>query len=357
MVSSEKKLLVINHCLDSEDPILSHQAATVMELSKHFPSVIVLTGRLGKFNCPTNVKIICTDWENSKRIRNVTKLLIYGLKTLTFSRPGVIFTHMADAQAAILAPFARVLRIRHVLWYAHAYKSRYLSFSSLFVDSIVSSTSGSMPIKSLKVRLIGQSIDTKLFTQNKFLANKVGRYLHVGRIDISKQIDLICKIYLNELKTFSTSDLTFIGSIGNPESIRYVEELKHLYRHEITNQKITFLAPVPRYSLPNVYAQYDVFIHAFSGSLDKTLLEATAVGLPVVTLNPEYLAEFGSWSKVQASSIGLEDELLAFLDKTDSEVTAEVMRRLNTVKERHSQDQWVSKLLKVLNGDILTTKN
>ncbi len=348
MTHAPDRLFIINHCLDFDDPILSHQASTVLELAKHFHLVTVLTGRLGNFAAPPNVQIISTEWNPGSGLRNGFSTLRLGILNLIKLRPDVVFTHMADLQAALLAPAIRFLRIRHVFWYAHAHNSKFLKCASLFVNVLVSSTQGSMPIKSRKVCLIGQSIDTSLFKFSRVNVKKSGRYLHVGRIDSSKQIGLICEAYLEVFSDENESSLTFIGSSSNPKSKSYQQQIYSQYEDAISVGKINFLAAVPRKSLPEVYSSYDVFIHAFIGSLDKTLLEATAVGLPVVTINPEYGSEFGMWSPGDSRSPTLQEELAAFLRFDADEIFREVNRRKLIINQFHSQDLWISKLLCLL---------
>ena len=348
MATKDRQLLIVNYCLDLNDPILSHQASTVLALAEHYKQITVLTGRIGKFDSPENVHVINLNWAAGSNFRNGFNVLRFGLKNLLLSRPDAVFTHMADVHAAILAPWIRLLRVKHVLWYAHAYKSAYLKFSSRFVNILVSSTPGSMPLDSKKVRLIGQSIDTTLFKPENRVLDPKGRYLHVGRLDSSKQIDLICETYLSQHGNNDYSDLSFIGSASNPKSDAYRVHLFSKYQNEITTGKIRFLEPVPRASLPKIYGQYDVFIHAFVGSLDKTLLEATAVGLPVVTINPEYNSEFGTWSRVDSERATLAGELSSFLEKSLQEMTNEAHRRTSLVKQSHSQNRWIVALLVIL---------
>ncbi len=348
MTPAPDRLFIINHCLDLDDPILSHQASTVLELAKHFHLVTVLTGRLGNFAAPPNVQIISTGWNPGSGLRNALNTFRLGILNLIRLRPDVVFTHMADLQAALLSPVIRFLGIRHVFWYAHAHNSKFLKFANLFVDVLVSSTRGSMPLKSRKVRLIGQSIDISLFKFSKVNVKKSGRYLHVGRIDSSKQIGLICEAYLDVFRDENESSLTFIGSSSNPKSKSYQLQIFSQYEDEISAGKINFLAAVPRTSLPEVYSTYDVFMHAFIGSLDKTLLEATAVGLPVVTINPEYESEFGTWSRVDSRAPTLKEELSAFLRFDADKISEEANRRKLIVNQFHSQNLWISKLLSLL---------
>jgi glycosyltransferase involved in cell wall biosynthesis len=348
VTNAPARLFVINHCLDFDDPILSHQASTVLELAKHFQLVTVLTGRLGNFIAPTNVRVISTEWKPGADLWNAFSTTGLGVLNLIRFRPNVVFSHMADLQASLLAPFIRILCIKHVLWYAHAHNSNYLRFASYFVNTLVSSTKGSMPIRSAKVRLIGQSIDASLFKFAKSVARKRGRYLHVGRIDSSKQIGLICESFLNLFHNDAESSLTFIGSSANPKSKSYQAQIFSKYQKEISEGKIKFLGAVPRVSLPEIYSSYDVFIHAFLGSLDKTLLEASAVGLPVLTINPEYKSEFGMWSPFDSKTPTLGEEISAFLRLDEVVIWAEVHRRAMVVRQSHSQEMWISKLLVLL---------
>jgi glycosyltransferase involved in cell wall biosynthesis len=320
----------------------------VIELAKHFKMVTVLTGRLGNFIAPPNVQVVSSEWKPGANLRNGFSTVGLGILNIIRFRPGVVFTHMADLQAALLAPFIRILCIRHVFWYAHAHNSKYLRFASFFVNTLVSSSKGSMPIRSKKVHLIGQSIDLLLFKPTKVDIQMRGRYLHVGRIDSSKQIDLICQTYLNILGSELGSNLTFIGSLTNPKSKGYQSQIFSKYNNEISAGKINFLTAVPRASLPEIYSNYDVFIHAFLGSLDKTLLEATAVGLPVITVNPEYRREFGMWSLVDSKALTLGEELLAFLKIDAEEILEELRLRIMLVSQSHSQEMWISKLLILL---------
>ena len=90
----------------------------------------------------------------------------------------------------------------------------------------------------------------------------------------------------------------------------------------------------------------DVFIHSYIGSLDKTLVEATMIGLPVVTINPEYISQFGSWSK--AVPVTLVDEVKALLACAPKELTFELQRRREYSVLSHSLLHWTDELSRIL---------
>jgi hypothetical protein len=107
---------------------------------------------------------------------------------------------------------------------------------------------------------------------------------------------------------------------------------------------------IPRYLLSESMQKQDAFIHAFEGSLDKAVLEATFMGLPVVTINPEYLKIFGSWNlEDKSKNHGLSEELKHLFSLSEVEVLKEVDRRYELAKQDYELVGWgvrVSKILK-----------
>jgi hypothetical protein len=92
-----------------------------------------------------------------------------------------------------------------------------------------------------------------------------------------------------------------------------------------------------------VLSSFDFFIHAFEGSLDKTLIEATLSGIPVITSNLEYSKDFGSWTG--ATTLNLVDEYLAITTLTDFEISRELERRYAVAASKHSLTQWTDRLV------------
>ena len=109
---------------------------------------------------------------------------------------------------------------------------------------------------------------------------------------------------------------------------------------------IKFTKSINRQEVPHFLNRKDCFIHAFQGSLDKTLIESTLCMLPVVTINSEYIKIFGSWS--EKKSITLSQEIEHLFNLSDEAINKELQRRFDIAYSNHSLDQWVSKLLKIL---------
>jgi glycosyltransferase involved in cell wall biosynthesis len=205
----------------------------------------------------------------------------------------------------------------------------------------------SCPIRSAKIHYIGQSIDRTLFDGKRNLVPFCTRAIHVGRLDPSKGIGEIIESVSEIRKTNPKLTLTFVGSPSTPKSQNYVDGLKEAWKRQIEAGWLKFLDSIPRRELPKFFGDYDMFVHAFQGSLDKTLIEATFSNLPVATLNHEYQMEFGVWS---TNSDSLQSEIEGLLGYTPEKREREIQRRLEIAYEKHSFSTWILRLSAILSS-------
>jgi glycosyltransferase involved in cell wall biosynthesis len=259
---------------------------------------------------------------------------------------------MTDIHAAIVAPLTWLLRMRHILWYAHANNSIYLIWASFFVTKIVSSTFGScnLSINRRKLKYINQGISSTNFPYRSHSRKKLRKILYYGRLDPSKNIHLFPKVLyeLNDSKKTYTLDV--FGQPTNLAAEKYLMNFALSQRDKNQELPITFNGPIKRVLIPDIAAKYSFFLNLFSGSLDKTLIEATLMGIPVVTWNNEYCSQFGTWSGFTAS------EDLSFIIKEfrmiDSlkvtELNQELDRRLLLAEGSHAFEGWINRLADVL---------
>jgi glycosyltransferase involved in cell wall biosynthesis len=335
--------------MDPNHPIFAHQYEIVLSLSRHFESVTVITGSLAKISLPSNVNVFVSKWIEGKRFTSIVNFISIFVRVLKSAKPNVIFSHMTDVQASIAAPFAFFCGAPHYLWYAHAKKSIYLRWVTLWSKGIISSTKGSCPSDSKKLTLIGQSIDPKVFSFSNRRNFPPKRFVHVGRLDPSKNILEIIAV-LRGLN-YSNSDIT-LTLVGAPSSTK----TRYLYDEILTLKNshdldwITLVSNVPRGDLPSFLSRFDCFIHAYRGSLDKVLIEATMCGLPVITTNQEYINEFESWSeKIEPS---LQVELNAFMSAEKFSISNKLERNRSKSVDHHSLDAWILSLVKILSVNV-----
>ena len=332
--------------MDPADPLLSHQYEAAMKLSEGFEKVVIVTGRVGAIETIPKVEVRCSDWRPGKPFQSVIRLLTSAVPLIVQGKYTSVFFHMTDVQAALLSPIIWLRRKRQYLWYAHTHKSLYLSFASLWLSGIVTSTSGSCPIKSNRVVTIGQAIDTKKFLRKKSDVFDLHQLIHIGRFDKSKNIDIL----ISEFKALKTINprmtLNLVGSNSNIESRAWAEKIMSDNQEEVDSKSLVFNKAIRRDQIPKVLSEYGCFFHAYVGSLDKTLIEATVVGVPVVTINPEYIEIFGRWSK--GTDLTLQNEYLGLTYLSHLELKLEIERRYSIAEKSHSLSNWILRLDSIL---------
>jgi hypothetical protein len=339
------RLLVINYSMNENDPLLSHQIEAVRSLSRSFSHVMVITSFLGPGLWPSNVTVKDLKWSQRSVAGNALNFLRVTLP-LIIRRDVVIFSHMTDVQAALIAPVARILGVKHYQWYAHTTLSRYLRWSRMWVNGIITSTSGSCPITGKKVFPIGQAIIPESFGFIARQGNKLTKALHVGRFDPSKDIYLLAETCRKISENGIPISFTQIGDPTTDLAKRYAKSFELEYADLIEDQVILVRPSILRSEIVSYMAVNDFFIHAYVGSLDKTLIEATLSGLPVITLNPEYQSQFGTWSGLTNPS--LYSEYIALKNFGISELNIELERRRLICESEHSLENWTRKLTTIL---------
>jgi len=336
-----RNLVVFNYAMDVNDPIFSHQEQAVQALSSSFKKVLVFTNRLGTTLQPENVRIIDLKWKPNSPLRNFARLVINVVPRLRRSQ--VIFSHMTEVQSAIISPLTKLLCIDHHLWYAHKSLSPYLRWNQFWVTSILTSTTGSCPISGKRVFPIGQAIDIYQFPFLQKSDRSLSRGIHIGRFDPSKKIEeIVDSIQLLRSEGYPVSVIQ-IGSPSSSQFQDYEENIKSFYGQPISEKWFSLSPSIPRAQINSVLANFDFFIHAFEGSLDKTLIEATLSGIPVISTNSEYSIDFGSWAGT--TTLNLVDEYLALVGLSDDEVSRELARRHEIAASKHSLGQWTNRLV------------
>ena len=345
-MNSKSNLLVFNFVMDRNDPLLSHQYEAVTGLAKNFDKITVITGRLGQAEQNPKIHIISTGWAQGQPLRNVARLFFKAIPEIVRGDFKSVFFHMTDLQCALLSPLIRFRGRRQYLWYAHTYKSKYLVFSAKWVTGVVTSTIGSCPLTGKFVKPIGQAIDDEKFKPISFDLLNLNRLVHIGRFDKSKNIDLLISSAEKIKKSFPHIELTITGSPANVESRDWANDLILQSKPAIENGWLNFQEAIPRNLFPIEMAKNGCFFHHYLGSLDKTLIEATMLCVPVITLNSEYLSIFGTWSKFPI--LNLEDDYKALRSLSTEEIKDELARRLEIARKNHSLHHWIDQLTDLL---------
>ena len=335
--------------MDEKSQVFSHQVEVVNKLADIYDQVTVLTGLIGTYKVSSNVKVFSCNWIPGNRFFSLYRFMMKFLQLLGRNKFTCIFSHMTSVQSTFISPITRVLRIRHYLWYAHTSNNIYLQISRALTDGIITSTPGSCPIKGRKVYAIGQSVDSKVFNKKLRLETPIIKLIHIGRFDPSKNIESIVAEIKQLRDEHPGLKLNIIGSPSSDKFQQYMESVKFKFMADVQIGWLTFTPAIERIKLPNELKKYDCFVHAFQGSLDKTLVEATISAIPVATVNKEYLKIFGKWSNSNSDNqITLTSELRFILNLDATAITKEVDRRYEIARSNHDIEGWISRLVNVL---------
>lgn len=351
-----KNLLVYAYSADSSNQVFSHQLPVIEKIASQFGEVIMVVPTTKKIKTrwthklshgDKSIEILEVPWCQGHPFRNAIKLFQENLRLINHTKIDIVFYFMTETQAAILSPFLWSKKIPQYLWYAHTSKPYRLTFIKPFMKLIFSSTLGSMTLSGKKIRFVGQMVDDTNFAHHTFNPRFRYRLIHVGRFDPSKQIEALIESFLEINSDFPETHLSLYGSPTTRFGFEYESKIKAKYSRAIQERLLTILPAVPRSSLSSLYKEKGAFVHAFEGSLDKAVVEATLAGLPVATLNKEYINEFGSWGSVPVT---LKTELKSIFELSQDDLQRELDRRRNVALKRHSLSQWANQIGSLLNS-------
>lgn len=351
--SKSIRLLVFNYTLNSSHSALSHQSEVVNKLTKHFENIYIVTNETLELpNQNNGPRIRSLKWKPHQNFRNLYHLFLETCRAILQFRPTHVFYHMVDTNCALLSPIFRILGTNQTLWYAHRKKSIQLVISSFFIDSLVTSTRDSFPIlrgrAMKKLHIVGQGIDLAIFSQIWKSRDKMHRAICVGRLDPSKGIAEIVSVLGSYSNKNAKLELSLVGESSNSESAKYVRNIKDEAQSIYPHLNISLLGSVRRESIPNLLATHDFFIHAYQGSLDKVLVEATLVGIPVISSNLEFQRLFGTWSSKQKAT--LREEFHHFAELSSIAIATKCRNREKISRTDHNLNSWVTRIAKVIEG-------
>lgn len=341
-------LLILNYSMDENSPALAHQIEVSRKLSEHFDRVTVLTGSKGAGILPPNIEVVSSEWLPGHHCRNIHRFLRVAFRIIQRNKPDIIFSHMTHIQSAFLLPFSRYKKIPHFLWYAHASSSLALKWDYLLVDKILTSTKGSFPFSGKKIICIGQAVNHKMFFQTT-RKNPPQKFLHYGRFDVSKRIDLIIESTESIRETNPEISLTICGNSSNARSTIHANRIIARNQKNVEAGWLTFQQAIPRKNIPGWLKNFDVLVHAFKGSLDKVLVESLMAGLSVVSINAEFVSEFGLWGTyVDGEEITLKSELRAMMNYDENKRTEFNLLRQELALNSHTEIKWIENVHNVL---------
>ena len=174
-----------------------------------------------------------------------------------------------------------------------------------------------VPIPRGRVRVLSNSVDTEYWSpgnppRERLTDPDVCRLLFVGGIDYSRGIFALIEVMRLLNEQGSPARLTIVGRWGALAK----EEAMGRISHYGLEQAITFLSPLARERLRELYRESDLFLYQTNNAgTPRVVLEALACGLPVIASRHPGI-----------DTIDPRDDFIAFTDFGDANQMARFVR-------------------------------
>lgn len=289
------RLLIITQKVDVSDNNLGFFVHWIEEFAKHASSVTVICLEEGEHHLPTNVRVFSLGKEKTelgirkyelwKRIKYVWRFVRSILQLR--NRYDAVFVHMNPEYVLLGGILWKLLRKRVGFWYTHQ-SERFLRSALIFVDHVFTPSLDSFPIRTKKLRIVGHGVDTKGFMPQKEHSPKSPLViLSDTRITPSKKVEETLKISEVLVKRGVAHSVRIIGAAITDQDKEYEKRLRDKVQEK--HLPISFLGGVSFDEVSDYYREADIFInHANAGALNKTVLQAMAMNLPIITSNESY---------------------------------------------------------------------
>ncbi|KKS14407.1 MAG: hypothetical protein A3I32_02540 [Candidatus Yanofskybacteria bacterium RIFCSPLOWO2_02_FULL_45_10] len=311
-------ILIITQKVDQDEQLLSFFIGWLSVFAQHFERVTVGCLQKGEFSLSSNVSVVSfgkgaglSKW---RQLVNFYKLII-GRQHEYQS----VFVHMNPIWVILGGWWWRIKGKKISLWYAHGTVSWKLRLAEKFAHVIFTSTSKGCRIKSNKLQIVGQGIDTDYFKvgSQPDSFSHTPRLVSIGRIAPSKDYETLIVAVKQLVAQGQALSVEIVGGIGVPEDQAYLAKLQALVRDNQLEQIFVFKGALPNKTILPILQSADIFLNmGQTGSLDKAILEAMACGTPVLSCN-EALAEV----------LGVENSHLMY-PKKDPQVLAQKIRMI-----------------------------
>ena len=353
------RVLMVTPAVDEQDPVLGFIPTWINSLAKRVDKLNVVT--LG-YNEETRLPENVTVYSLGKKSGKLSKLLYFNSIMLRIiPRVDIIFCHMFPDFILISAPYAKLFRKLIITWYAHGHVSQKVKITHFLSDKMVTSSKEGLRIKSNKIVVIGQGIDTNKFKPAIKQKRKGDKktIVSVGRISPIKDYDTFIRaanILVNE-KGMKNLEFLIVGGVPMASQEVYYEKLKKMVEELGLKDHLKFVGPVPHSEVVSYYQDCDVFVSTSqTGSIDKTTLEAMACQKPALACNEAFENVFGDYSSIlmfrKEDPADLARKVTHILQMEENRRNELCCNMSEIVKREHSVENFTDKLVRIFNNVV-----
>jgi glycosyltransferase involved in cell wall biosynthesis len=357
-------LLVFNLATDAHDPILGFTTLWLNKLAEQVQSIYVITMRSGVLKLRENITVYSLGKElGYGKPRRAVRFYTFLYEILKHQSLDLCFSHMTPIFTNLAAPILKILGIPIVTWYAHPSLTNNLKLAHHLSNTMVTSIPTAYPYRHDKLVVVGQGIDTDLFTPlnprithqvtNDKPTDKDTLILAVGRLSPVKDYGtLIAAVAYLISQTSHRVRVLIVGNPTNTQDETYVQSLYQQVKALNLESIVTIQPAVSMYELPDIYRQCTVYVNLTpTGFGDKVALEAMACGKVCLAANTGFRDTLGVYADqllfAHANPQDLAQKLISFLSFSD-EQRQEIGNYLRQqIVDRHGLDRLIRNLLQL----------
>ena len=339
------KLLVITQKVDRNDQLLGFFVNWLNRLSDKFERMTVLCLEKGDFSLSDNVTVISLGKE-----RHLPKLAwLFNFYRFIFQLRkdyDAVLVHMNPIWMVLGGICWRLMGKKNYLWYTSGGVTFKLKLAEKFTHVVLTASPESFRVFSQKVVITGHGIDTDLFKPAANPQEKSGRLkiLSVGRIAPVKNYEVLIEAAKTLRERGFDFGVNMIGEAPTEKDRIYERKVKNSIKNLKLESYFVFLGKINIQKLPFYYQTHDLFVHlSKTGSLDKSLLEAMASGIRVLSSN--------DWSRrhLPPELVFGENDPIELADKIENIFRTDFRKKLrDLVVAGHNLDNLIEKISAVI---------
>ncbi len=288
------RLLIITQKVDSADSNLGFFTAWIERFARQATHVEVICLYRGAYVLPHNVAVHSLGKEaGATRFEQLREF--FRLITVLRDEYDAVFVHMNPIYVVLGGILWRAWGKRIGLWYTHGTISVMLRIAERLAHVIFTASPESFRLRSPKIIVTGHGIDADMLMRGTSVriaeAGHPLRMITVGRIAPSKRLDVIIEALALLKHRGYQARLSIIGAPTDDHESAYATALRTRVTELGLGDDVTFLGPINHDDIGARFERADLFVSmSDTGSLDKSVLEAFVLGLPVMTGNRAFRA-------------------------------------------------------------------